>query len=176
MSLHLHVGSYLLVGSFSFFVTFGFVCFLINFILLSFLETRDREDVDQDGRGDGNELGGIGGEKTVIRIHCMEKVYFQLKKNPKTFKIPSQTLPAHLQNTSTPEVHVNTAKVHPSLLDVLEFSLKNSGPKLLQERGAIPHQLPSPLSQAVPPPFPDPWESLGLPQAFSGLRELQGTH
>lgn len=67
---------------FFFFVTFGFVCFLINFILLSFLETRDREDVDQDGRGDGNELGGIGGEKTVIRIHCMEKVYFQLKKKP----------------------------------------------------------------------------------------------
>lgn len=28
----------------------------------------------------GMDLGGVGMEKIIIRIHCMRKVYFQLKK------------------------------------------------------------------------------------------------
>jgi hypothetical protein len=28
-------------------------------------------------RGGGNQLGGVEGEKTEIRIYCVEKVYFQ---------------------------------------------------------------------------------------------------
>lgn len=40
---------------------------------------RDRKGVDLDGRGGGKELGGVGEEETVIRIHCLrgKNTYFQ---------------------------------------------------------------------------------------------------
>jgi hypothetical protein len=41
---------------------------------------RDKE-VDPDGRRDGEELGGVAGQETVIQIYCVrEKIYFNTKK------------------------------------------------------------------------------------------------
>lgn len=36
---------------------------------------RDRNDVDQDGRGAAEELGGVGRGETVIKTY--EKIYFK---------------------------------------------------------------------------------------------------
>jgi hypothetical protein len=38
---------------------------------------RDRERVDLDGRVSGEELRGVEGEGTIIRIYYMKKIYFQ---------------------------------------------------------------------------------------------------
>lgn len=40
---------------------------------------RDRQEVDLDGRAGGKELGGVDGEETVIRIHCMRKESILIK-------------------------------------------------------------------------------------------------
>lgn len=45
---------------------------------LDFL-TRDETGVDPDGREDGEQLGGAGGGKTIIRIYCKENISFQQK-------------------------------------------------------------------------------------------------
>lgn len=37
--------------------------------------------------GEGKDLGEAKGGKTVIKIYCMKKIYLQLKKNRKKFKI-----------------------------------------------------------------------------------------
>ena len=55
-----------------YFVMFG--CYLLG--ACSFL-MRDRKGVDLEGKGGGEELGGINGGKTVIRIYYMRKTYFQ---------------------------------------------------------------------------------------------------
>lgn len=37
--------------------------------------------MDPDGRRDGEELGGVAGQETVIQIYCVrEKIYFNTKK------------------------------------------------------------------------------------------------
>lgn len=59
----------------------GFAFFLLYFILTCFatlLETcsslmRDREGVDSERRGGREELRGIEGEETEIKIHCIRK-------------------------------------------------------------------------------------------------------
>ena len=51
-----------------------FGCYLLE--ACSFL-MRDRKGVDLEGKGGGEELGGINGGKTVIRIYYMRKTYFQ---------------------------------------------------------------------------------------------------
>jgi hypothetical protein len=35
----------------------------------------DRKRVDKDGKGDGEELEGVEGGKTVIRIYCMKNLF-----------------------------------------------------------------------------------------------------
>ena len=48
---------------------------------------RDRERVDLDGRVSGEELRGVEGEGTIIRIYYMKKsIFSQILKN-KYFKI-----------------------------------------------------------------------------------------
>jgi hypothetical protein len=37
---------------------------------------RDRKGVDPEGRGGGEELGGVEGGKTIIWIYCMRKNLF----------------------------------------------------------------------------------------------------
>ena len=46
------------------------VCFL----------TRDRKGVDTDKRGDGEELGGVGGWETIIKIYWVKKDLFSIKE------------------------------------------------------------------------------------------------
>lgn len=43
-----------------------------------FLLTRDRKEVDSDGRGVKEELGGVMGEKAVIRVYCMRRNLFSI--------------------------------------------------------------------------------------------------
>lgn len=38
---------------------------------------RNKETVDLDGRRSGEDLGGTGGEETILRMYCMKKVKFQ---------------------------------------------------------------------------------------------------
>jgi hypothetical protein len=46
--------------------------------------------VDQDGRGGGEEVGGMVGRETVIRIYCVSKEsIFNKKKKKLVKKIPS---------------------------------------------------------------------------------------
>lgn len=48
--------------------------------------------MDPEGRGCGEELGGVKGEETIIRIYCMEKKL--IKRNKKItlyFTVPSIT-------------------------------------------------------------------------------------
>lgn len=40
--------------------------------------TRDRKEVDSDGRGVKEELGGVKGEKAVIRVYCMKRNLFSI--------------------------------------------------------------------------------------------------
>lgn len=40
---------------------------------------RNKKVMDLDGKGSEQELLGIGGGKSVIRIYCMKKIYCQLK-------------------------------------------------------------------------------------------------
>ena len=50
-----------------------FGCYLLE--ACSFL-MRDRKGVDLDGRDGGEELGGVEGEETVIRIYYVRKNIF----------------------------------------------------------------------------------------------------
>lgn len=38
-----------------------------------FVSNRDRQGVELDGRGDGEELGEVEGEETIFRLYCMRK-------------------------------------------------------------------------------------------------------
>lgn len=68
------------------FVIFQFVCFWFILFLFyyhssdAYLFSKERKGTDADGREDGEELGGIEGRETVIRIYCLEKICFQWKK------------------------------------------------------------------------------------------------
>ena len=54
---------------------------------------RDRKGVDPDGKGDGEELGGVGRE-TVIRLYCMRKesIFNKKGKNWKTYLVKLSTM------------------------------------------------------------------------------------
>jgi hypothetical protein len=41
---------------------------------------RDKRSFDLDGRGDMEELGGLGEQKNLIRIYCMKKTLFSNKR------------------------------------------------------------------------------------------------
>lgn len=50
----------------------------------STLEMRDRKGVDLNGRGGGEEFGGVRGEETIIRMFPERKVFFSRKEKKKT--------------------------------------------------------------------------------------------
>lgn len=71
MSLHV----YELLMLFIFSVLFWFVYLFTS----SFSKKREKEAVEIDMWGGGEELEGHVRRKTVIRIHNMKKIYFQLE-------------------------------------------------------------------------------------------------
>lgn len=50
----------------------------------SALEMRGRKGVDLDGRGGGEEFGGVRGGETIIRTFPERKVFFSRKGKKKT--------------------------------------------------------------------------------------------
>lgn len=80
---------WLLLGSFVFllawlvqlwylmFFLFYHIALFCNVVLLSltrlFFSTERQKGMDPNGRGYGEELGGVEGRETIIRLHCMRK-------------------------------------------------------------------------------------------------------
>lgn len=62
-------------GSFSSICLFLF-CYHIFLDASLYFNEKERTDVDFGGWERREELGGIGGGERVIRIYCMEKIYF----------------------------------------------------------------------------------------------------
>ena len=67
-----------------------FVLIMIKIISVTFLDSylfsnerereRARRNIDLSGWADGEDLRGVGGAETIIRIYCMKKTNFQFKK------------------------------------------------------------------------------------------------
>lgn len=70
----------ILIFFFGFALSFVFYYYSLDACLLS---NRDRKGVDSNGRGCGEELGGVKGGETVIRTYCMKKksTFNKRKKN-----------------------------------------------------------------------------------------------
>lgn len=70
--------------SICYFFLFWFLCFCFILFCYYFLDacfvTRDREVVDSDGGGGGDDLGEVGGGEIVIRIYNIKNLY-PIKEN-----------------------------------------------------------------------------------------------
>jgi hypothetical protein len=66
----------LFVLSYSDVLVFVVYYYIILHLLGAFF-LRDRNRVDPDGREGEEELRGVEGEKTIIRVYYMRKMYFQ---------------------------------------------------------------------------------------------------
>lgn len=52
---------------------------------------RERKGIYSDGRGGGRDLGGVGGGKTINKIHCVKK-YFNKKRKIFSFLFISKLI------------------------------------------------------------------------------------
>jgi hypothetical protein len=50
---------------------------------------RKRKVVNLSGLGGRENLGGVEGGKNIIRIYCMKKIYFLIKKKKNLFILPA---------------------------------------------------------------------------------------
>lgn len=57
---------------------FYFFSFFLLFCFSPFSQEREKEDMDLGGWGGGEDLGGVGGRETTIKIYFIKKC-FQLK-------------------------------------------------------------------------------------------------
>lgn len=53
---------------------------------------RNKETVNLDGRRSGEDLGGILGEETIIRIYCIKKSNFNKMKKINIIKVNEKTI------------------------------------------------------------------------------------
>lgn len=76
---------------------------------------KDRKGVDPDGRVGTKEYGGVKRRKTVIRIYCEKKIYFQKKKKIKKERLTvSQEHPCLTLGLHT-HTHIHGKGVHLSM-------------------------------------------------------------
>lgn len=61
-----------------------------------------------DGREGGKDLGEIEGGEAIIRIYCMKKFYFQLKKNKREIGTISCTPEAGGSEFHLSELHISS--------------------------------------------------------------------
>jgi hypothetical protein len=66
-------------------VYFVFICYYYSLLLYAYLYSNEKEKSEFGLLGHGEDLGRVGGSKTIIRICCKKKCIFQ-QKSKRNFK------------------------------------------------------------------------------------------